>query len=552
MSDRSEIDNKADKAERNTPDALHSEALGELGSRVKVVGDQAQLLDTKTVTPHGKKMGPTDPEQDITVTVMVKSKGSEQEMDKCLQEIVEGKRKPLTDKEFAAQFGADQTSMSHVLKFAKDNGLTTAKADAESGQVKLTGKVKDFSKAFGVQLDDYQNGPIVSRGRSGDISVPRALANDIQGVFGLDNTELAKPHFKKLDNADPKARGSFMPQEVADLYHFPKESKGAGQSVAIIELGGGLDEKDNAKYYSDHNLPQPKNIQIVGVDGATNSPGNDADGEVALDTQIIGAVSPEANQQLIFAPNSEQGFVDAITRATFAEKGELQNSAISISWGAPESGWTDQAIQNMNLAFKKAALKGISTFAASGDNGAKDGTQKYSADYPSSDPYVTGTGGTSLDRSGKEVTWNDSFGGSTGGGISSKFLVPDFQKEITLPANANKDGTTGRGDPDVAGDASPNTGYVIRVNGSDEVTGGTSAVAPLYAALMMRVNGALGKPAGYLNPFLYKNGNSGIFKDITSGNNNGYNAGPGWDAATGWGSIRGDKFLEALRNQKLT
>jgi kumamolisin len=518
---------------------------------VNVVGDRAQLLDTRTVTPRGTKMGPTDPEQEITVTVMVKSKASVAEMDKCLQEIQEGKRKPLTDKEFTAQFGADSTAMSNVLKFAKDNSLNTAKADAESGQVKLTGKVKDFQKAFGVQLDDYQNGPIVSRGRTGDISVPRALSNDIQGVFGLDNSELAKPHFKKLDNADPRASGSFMPQEVADLYHFPKESMGNGQSVAIVELGGGLVLDDNAKYYSDNGLPQPKNIQIVGVDGADNKPGADADGEVALDTQIIGAVAPEANQQLIFAPNSEQGFVDAITRATFPEKGEMQNSAISISWGAPESGWTDQAIQNMDIAFKKAALKGISTFAASGDNGAKDGTSAYTADFPSSDPYVTGTGGTRLDHSGKEVTWNDgSFGGSTGGGISSKFDVPDFQKGINLPANANKDGKVGRGDPDVAGDASPNSGYVIRYNGSETVTGGTSAVAPLYAALMMRVNGALGRPAGYLNPFLYKNGNSGIFKDITSGNNNGYSAGPGWDAATGWGSIRGDKFLEALRNQK--
>jgi len=116
--------------------------------------------------------------------------------------------------------------------------------------------------------------------------------------------------------------------------------------------------------------------------------------------QIIGAVAPDANQQLIFAPNTDQGFLDAITRATFAESGEKQNTAISISWGAPETAWTDQAVKSMDAAFKKAALKGISVFAASGDSGANNNTDKFAADYPSSDPFVTGTGGTQLDRSG--------------------------------------------------------------------------------------------------------------------------------------------------------
>ena len=149
------------------------------------------------------------------------------------------------------------------------------------------------------------------------------------------------------------------------------------------------------------------------------------------------------------------------------------------------------------------------------------------------------------------VVWNDGDGGgATGGGISEKFPVPDFQQGLQLPENGNNDGVQGRGAPDIAGDAAPSTGYRIRVNGQEQVVGGTSAVAPLYAGLMMRVNGALGHPAGFLNPILYKNGNSGIFNDVTEGNNNGYNAGPCWDAATGWGSIDGQKFLDMLRNQQ--
>jgi kumamolisin len=290
------------------------------------------------------------------------------------------------------------------------------------------------------------------------------------------------------------------------------------------------------------------------VDGATNSTGrlDESDNEVALDTQIIGAIAPDANQQLIFAPDSNQGFLDAITRATFPEAGEKQNSAISISWGGAEANWSNEAIKNMDTAFKKAALKGISVFAASGDTGAHAGvekTDKYAVAYPASDPYVTGCGGTQFDGNGKEVVWNKSdenFVIASGGGISEKFDVPDFQKNIKLPENANHDGKPGRGVPDISGNA---VGYRIRVDGSDCLGGETSAVAPLYAALMMRVNGALGHPVGDLNPFLYKNGKSGIFNDITAGNNSGYSAGPGWDACTGWGSINGQKFLDLLRAQ---
>jgi kumamolisin len=553
MSDiRDNVENKA-KAADETPSALQTEASNALNSRIRVVGDRAELLDTRASDPKGTKVGPSDPNAEISVTVMVKSKASDQEINDTVAKIANGKEKPLTDAEFNSRFGADPAAMARVEKFAKDNGLTVDKADANSGQIKLKGQVNQFDNAFGVQLNDYKDGQFVSRERSGNISVPRALENDIQGVFGLDNRKQAEPHFRKGPIISPKdgASSNFLPNEVADAYNFPKESMGAGQSVGIIELGGGIDTKDNSAYYQAHGFKEPS-LQIVGVDGATNTPGGDADGEVALDAQVIGAVAPDANQQLLFAPNSDQGFVDAITRATFPEAGEKQNTAISISWGAAESNWTDQAVQNMDMAFKKAALKGISVFAASGDNGAKDNTDKFSADFPSSDPYVTGTGGTELSRSGKEVVWNDGggfFGGSTGGGISDKFPVPDFQKDTKMPVSANPDGKAGRGDPDIAGDAAPSTGYIVRVGGQEQAVGGTSAVAPLYAALTMRLNGALGHPVGYLNPFLYQQGNagSGVFKDITEGNNNGYTAGPGWDAATGWGAIDGQKFLDALR-----
>lgn len=521
--------------------------------KLNIVGERAELVETRvTSPPEGQKIGPTDPNKEINATIIVKSKASDQEMDQTIWQIATHKRKPLSDAEFNARFAADPSAMKRVMKFAADNGLKVEEAAPDSGRVMLKGTVKNFNEAFKVQLDDFKSPLGFTRERNGTISVPKNIAPDIQGVFGLESKPLAHSNAIRLQNEPGfHPHGSFsgyMPNDVAKAYQFPEESKGAGQSIAIVEFGGGLDLADNATYYKDHHLKVP-DISIVGVDGAKSKLGETADDEVALDSQVIGAVAPDAKQMIIFAPNSDQGFVDAITRATFTKHGELANSAISISWGAPESAWTPQARENLNLAFKKAALKGISIFAATGDKGAKNGTQVFTADYPAADPYITATGGTELhlNQNGgidKEVGWN-----SGGGGISEINPVPDFQRETKLPENANRDGKVGRGVPDVSGNAAPATGYSIRVHGFETTMGGTSSVSPMYAALVARMNSALGQRVGYLNPFLYQHGKSEIFRDITSGNNGGYEAGAGWDAVTGWGTINGKQMLDELRKE---
>jgi len=113
-----------------------------------------------------------------------------------------------------------------------------------------------------------------------------------------------------------------------------------------------------------------------------------------------------------------------------------------------------------------------------------------------------------------------------------------------VPPSVN-DGHVGRGVPDVAGDADPNTGYSVRIDGTDTVFGGTSAVAPLWAALIARLNQSAKQPLGFVNPALYAQGET-PFHDVTSGNNGAYSAGPGWDACTGLGSPNGTKLLAAI------
>jgi kumamolisin len=164
-------------------------------------------------------------------------------------------------------------------------------------------------------------------------------------------------------------------------------------------------------------------------------------------------------------------------------------------------------------------------------------------DFPASSPHVLGCGGTTLVANGttieSETVWNDgSSGGATGGGYSTVFAAPTWQTGV--------EGFSGtmRGVPDVAGDASPETGYNILVDGQQEVVGGTSAVAPLWAGLIVLINQMKGTPVGFVNPSLY--GEEADFNDITEGNNGAYSAGPGWDPCTGLGSPDGEEIAEAL------
>ncbi|MBX9686575.1 MAG: S53 family peptidase [Candidatus Obscuribacterales bacterium] len=529
---------------------------------------RVKFTPSEKQAPAGELKGEVDPAASMEVTVMLKSRGSDLRMERTLARIAQGRQAPLSDADFAKEFGAKPESLDAINKFANDYGLKVSESDLKSGRVVLNGSAGDFSKAFDTRLSVYENAGVRFRGREGSLTLPAKLADHIVGILGTDDRPQARAYvrFAATEPKDAPApkdpsgpsepsgkRVGYMPNEVADAYNFPKEQSGNGQAVAVIELGGGIDKADNAKYYKDRGLPEPE-INIIEVGGAKNKPGFDsaADGEVMLDSQVIGVVAPKATQHLIFAPNSDKGFIDAITRATFPENGEKPSSAISISWGAPEELWTKQGMEGMSQAFKKAALKGISIFAASGDDGAIDRSRsgRFQVDYPASDPSVTGTGGTRLTlKDGKvvsELAWNNNRDNDAGGGgVSQNFPVQDFQKDANLPLNANPGGGPGRGVPDIAGNADPLTGYKVRVGGKDSIIGGTSAVSPLYSALTMRINEALGKPVGSLNPWLYRN--TSIFNDIVEGNNNGYTTGPGWDAVTGLGSLDGSKMLAALK-----
>ncbi len=331
---------------------------------------------------------------------------------------------------------------------------------------------------------------------------------------------------------------------------------GKGETIGIIELGGGFTTSDLSTYFSGLKISPAPTVVAVSVDGAQNQPTGDTNGpdtEVMLDIEVSGAVAPGANIVVYFAPNTDAGFLDAINQA--ATDKVNQPSVISISWGGPESSWTTQSLQSYNSALQAAAAVGVTVCVACGDNGSDDGVGdgRDHVDFPASSPYSLACGGTTLTLSGStissEVVWNGlPNNGATGGGVSDTFAIPTWQANANVPPSNNPGSYKGRGLPDVCGDADPATGYQVQADGSSFTVGGTSAVAPLWAGLLALFNQSLGSPVGYLNPSLYQTiaAQAGTFRDITSGNNGDYQAGKGWDPCSGWGSPNGTTLLQTL------
>lgn len=510
--------------------------------------------------PGAHRVGPVPKDERFEVSVRVRRKTPLQSFaaNAFQADQLPGKRRYVTREEYAASHGSDPADLAKVEAFARAHGLVVVETSPARRTVFLSGTAADFAKAFDTTIEQYEHEGGTYRGRTGALTVPAELADIVEGVFGIDDRPVARPHFQRCTTSPGigiqplAASGSFTPPDLAKLYNFPTGFDGSGQCIAIIELGGGYRAADIKAYFQKLGLNVP-NVRTVRVDGGKNQPSNPngADGEVMLDIEVAAAIAPKAQIAVYFAPNTDKGFLDAITMAIHDTTNKP--SVISISWGGPESGWTAQAMTSFDQSFQTAAALGVTVCCAAGDNGSGDGVGDGEAhvDFPASSPFALGCGGTKLTASGNtissEVVWNESANSATGGGVSNFFPVPTYQGATGVPVSVNPGGFKGRGVPDVAGDADPATGYQVRVDGQEFVIGGTSAVAPLWAGLVALMNQKLGHPVGFLNPLLYGSlVGSGAFRDITIGNNGAYSAKQGWDPCTGWGAPDGVKLLNAL------
>lgn len=509
----------------------------------------------RVALPGAKALGAVRGNERIEVTVRLRPKAPLQALASrgVQSDQHPSQRQYLTRDEYEAAHGADAHDLALVAAFAKAHRLSVVESDAARRSVVLSGDAQALDAAFGVTLQQYEHESITYRGRTGPITVPAELAGIVEGVFGLDDRPAAEPRFQRYlptRGLSPHAAASFTPPALAKLYGFPTGLDGSGQCIAIIELGGGYRPKDLKAYFATLGLAAPK-VKAVLVDHAHNTPttADGADGEVMLDIEVAGAIAPKATIAVYFAPNTSQGFLDAVTTAVHDKV--HKPSVISISWGSAETNWTGQSMTQFDQAFQAAAAMGVTVCVAAGDNGSADGVAGGAAhvDFPAASPNALGCGGTKLLAHGagiaSEVVWNEGTTSATGGGVSSFFALPAYQAKAQVPGGSG--GKAGRGVPDVAGDADPATGYEVRVDGQSFVIGGTSAVAPLWAGLVALVNQGLGRPVGFLNPLLYGSlAGKGLMNDITVGNNGAFKAKAGWDACTGWGSPRGAALLKAL------
>jgi kumamolisin len=523
--------------------------------------------------PAAEQAGPVDESQRIVITLVTRRRSA------LPQELVETPATVTRDR-LAEQHGTDPADIDFLRIVLAQYGLHVTDADPGARRVKVEGSLAALSEAFGADLRLVRSPhpgsgqPAEHRYREGALRIPAELNGIVLAVLGLDDRPQARPHFRRAPAAPAataEAAGtgaaapavapvSYTPLQVAELYQFPAGTDGTGRTLAIIELGGGFGASDLDTYFGGLSLPVPT-VTAASVDGAVNQAGQDpngADGEVLLDIEVAGAVAPGAAQVVYFAPNTDQGFVDAVSTAVHASP---TPTAISISWGQSEDAWTAQGRTALDEAMADAAALGITVCVAAGDNGSSDAVTdgQPHTDFPASSPHALACGGTSLHgdtASGvisSETVWNDGAGhGATGGGVSDTFPLPSWQASAGVPARAGAPAGTApaRGVPDVAGCADPQTGYQVLVDGQSMVVGGTSAVAPLWAALICRMVQSTGQPFGLLQPLLYTGVTAGTaaagFQDITTGNNGAYPAGPGWDACTGLGSPNGTALLTVL------
>jgi kumamolisin len=357
------------------------------------ITEQARVVlpgSEKAAAPNAVHVKATPAKSMVTVSVIVKRK-------EPLKINRRGGRASgpvrVSRAEFQKRHGGDPEAIKQVKAFAREFNLKV-EADPTSAlrrTVQLTGTAADIQKAFGVVLEQKTIDGVQYRVREGGIHLPASLAGMVEAVLGLDNRPQAQPHFRvHQPRAQPRPQ-QLHPAQVAEAYNFPAKASGAGQTIGIIELGGGYRQADLTAYFKTLGLAAPA-ITAVSVDKrkeqAVDASG--ADGEVMLDIEVAASVAPGAKIAVYFTPNTDQGFLDAITTAV--HDAANKPSVISISWGGPESSWTAQSMTAMDAACQSAAALGITITVAAGDNGSTDGGTGNNVDFPASSPHVLACG----------------------------------------------------------------------------------------------------------------------------------------------------------------
>lgn len=544
-----------------------SERIAEMPATVRFQDSRRKLLPGSRVT------GDVDLSQTESITIRARSRGSFKELENfVLREAnkLPRDRRYFSREQLAAEYGANPEDLDRLEAYAHRHNLSTTQRSAAQRSLVMRGTIGDLLTAFPTRVHMYQHSTGSYRGREELIKIPASLAPIITGIFGFDTRPRSRSGRHERVKRPPPAAARVVPAAVyAQRYHFPAKARrkaldGAGQTIALIELGGSCSVPDLERYFHAIATPLPT-VSAISVDHGANRPHilSPVDAEVMMDIEVAGGVAPAAKIAVYFAPsNGDRGFIDAISAAV--HDAERKPDVISVSWGCAESDIDKQAVNAYHELFLEAAALGVTICVSSGDHGAAqsaaaDWDKKVHVDHPASDPFVLACGGTQLDETNDDCVWNDGTafdksvkgggGWASGGGISRLFSVPKYQARANRQKSIVKGQAAGRGVPDIAMSA---VNYFTYFHNRPFKSGGTSAVAPLMAGLIVRLNQATGKNVGFLNPFLYANATKGVVRDVTKGTNAikdtlaGYHAKKGWDACTGLGTPNGAAILSLL------
>jgi kumamolisin len=471
------------------------------------------------------------------------------------------------------RYGATPDTIKQVSEALEAHGLRIDGYSELTRSLRASGTVAQMESVFRPKLGTYRtSGGRVFRGREGDLQIPAELDGLITGVFGFDQRRVAYRKAQRSAAAATLPTSPVSPSQIAAHYRFPAGT-GAGQTIAIAEFGGGFFPDDLAAFCAKHDTPVPK-VTTASVNGApiltleqirqlpqqqqTEQLGDSK--EVGLDVQIVAGLAPDAAIVLYFSTFDQKGWVDLLNE--LIDGRPAASMVLSVSWGLAEDDpdWSKGALSAINERLQALANLGITVCAAAGDDGSGDQATDGRAhvDFPASSPYLLAVGGTMFEGANEVVWWEapgqrtPKGGGSTGGGVSVEFPRPSWQ-DVKI-ASLNPGSIDGRVVPDIAALAG-SPFYDLIFTGQDSPNGGTSAAAPVWAALLVRLASAGWKP-GFLTPLLYGPAGRPLGAsdcvDITAGDNTspspgkGYEAGPGFDAVSGWGVPNGTALLASL------
>ncbi len=445
----------------------------------------------------------------------------------------------LTKAQFQARFGRTNAEVKQVKDYLSSQGLTVGKVHSGNLLIDATGTAAQLEKAFGTQLSTWKDKASGRAFYANDSAptLPSSIASMVSDISGL-NSHLVLRHSAVNVTPHNGPGGGYTPAQIKGGYSVPSSLNGSGQRIGLVEFDG-FQQSNITTYDNNYSLGSPA-ATVSKVDGGSGAL-SDGQVEVELDIEVLNAIAPKANVTVFEAPNSDAGEADMYQA--------IVDSGIpttSISWGAAETQRTASNMDSVDSILEEGAAEGQGFYAASGDDGSDDaGDGGESVDYPASDPFVTGVGGTTLTVTSanawsKETAWS---GG--GGGVSQEFSIPSWQTGVEKAAGGGM-----RQVPDVSALANPTPGVSVFSQGSWFPVGGTSAAAPEWAAFGALVNqqaAANGEAnLGFANPALYATGGGSGFHDITSGSNGAFSAGSGWDFATGWGSYSASTLASRL------